>query len=138
MSNLIDMTVQQMAQLMGSEASDREARAMFEVLRERGLEPDEMTDEQFFALIPEAVERAEHITGDESLVLAALNRYRGQWLTYEQIRRAIPYDVWKPSAKAKGAIYDALLNLTDDGYIEHREDRSPHKYEWFWRVGEAR
>lgn len=45
-------------ELMGSETSEAEAKAMQEILAERGLHPDEMTDTEFFTLIPDAIDRA--------------------------------------------------------------------------------
>jgi hypothetical protein len=45
-------------ELMGSETTDAEAEAMSQILKERGLDVEEMSSEEFFALIPEAIERA--------------------------------------------------------------------------------
>ena len=52
------MTIQDLAQAMGSMASEREAIAMQHILRERNLDIDELSDEEFFSLIPEAIKRA--------------------------------------------------------------------------------
>jgi hypothetical protein len=51
-------SVGQMAEWMGSMTSDAEAQAMIEILGERGLDPDEMSDSDFAALIPDAIERS--------------------------------------------------------------------------------
>lgn len=65
------MTLYELQQRMGSDATDAEAEAMAHILRERfaiditliGVdEPDlgeTLTDEEFFRLIPLAIERAE-------------------------------------------------------------------------------
>lgn len=45
-------------ELMGADATDEEAAAMAAILKERGVDPADLSDEQFFALIPEAIERA--------------------------------------------------------------------------------
>jgi hypothetical protein len=45
------------AELMGSVTTDAEARAMVDILTERGLDAAQMSDEEFFALIPEAITR---------------------------------------------------------------------------------
>jgi hypothetical protein len=59
------MSINELMQRMGSEATEIEALAMAALLRERhGIDtkaddsPDDVTDQQFFALIPEAIARA--------------------------------------------------------------------------------
>lgn len=52
------MTANEVQIYMGIGTTEDEAAAMVEILRERGLDVNAMRDEDFFALIPEAVERA--------------------------------------------------------------------------------
>lgn len=52
------MTASEMMELMGSATTEAEADAMIRILAERGLDAKTMDDSAFFALIPEAVERA--------------------------------------------------------------------------------
>ena len=53
------MSIQEIAERMGAATSDAEAAAMLEILRERGIDsPDQLSDEEFFALIPDAIERS--------------------------------------------------------------------------------
>ncbi len=52
------MKTNDLMELMGSAATMAEAEAMETILAERGLSADEMTDEEFFSLIPLAIERA--------------------------------------------------------------------------------
>jgi hypothetical protein len=63
----------QLIELMGSATTDAEAEAMREILKERGLDPDEMSDSEFFALIPEAIERAHRET-----VMAQIAKFAGE------------------------------------------------------------
>lgn len=52
------MSIQEIAERMGAATSDAEAAAMIEILQERGIDsPDQLSDEEFFALIPDAIER---------------------------------------------------------------------------------
>lgn len=52
------MSIQELAERMGATTSDAEAAAMIEILEERGIHsPDQLSDEEFFALIPDAIER---------------------------------------------------------------------------------
>jgi len=48
----------ELQQMMGSMTSNAEAQAMADILKERGLDPQDMTDREFFALVAEAVKRA--------------------------------------------------------------------------------
>lgn len=52
-------TVSELMELMGSETTQAEAKAMSDLLKERTLDPDEMSDSEFFALIPDAIAKAE-------------------------------------------------------------------------------
>ena len=53
------MTHQEILEAMGPETTDAEARAMAEILKERHIEDlRDIRDMDFFALIPEAIERA--------------------------------------------------------------------------------
>lgn len=51
-------TVQELMELMGSATTEDEARAMQDILFEQNLDPREMTDHDFFALIPLAIKRS--------------------------------------------------------------------------------
>jgi hypothetical protein len=52
------MTTNELAARMGNDTTLAEAEAMAAILAERGLNIESMTDEAFFAIIPEAVQRA--------------------------------------------------------------------------------
>lgn len=51
-------TVSEIMELMGNRATEAEARAMLNLLVEKNLDPDEMSAREFFALIPDALIRA--------------------------------------------------------------------------------
>lgn len=51
------MTANEVQIYMGTGTTEDEAAGMIEILRERGLDVNTMRDEDFLALIPEAVER---------------------------------------------------------------------------------
>lgn len=73
-------TIQWLAERMGSMTTDLEAEAMKEILEENNLDVDEMTDKEFFALIPEACERAsktawENVQDAAQTLVAKLNLF---------------------------------------------------------------
>ena len=56
------MTTQQLAEMMGNMTSDREARAMQEILKERDITPDDVNDREWSALVADAVARATEVS----------------------------------------------------------------------------
>lgn len=56
------MNIQELMQRCGSSATEAEAVAMAQILKARGFEDiedlDQLTDDEFFSLIPEAIKRA--------------------------------------------------------------------------------
>jgi hypothetical protein len=66
------MTRNEILEAMGNLTSEPEAQAMEEILEERQLDPIEMTDSEFFALIPQAIERAHRET-----VMAQIAKFAG-------------------------------------------------------------
>jgi len=53
------LTVSEMMERMGSETTEYEAKAMLDILSRRGLDIDDLSDSEFFALIPEAIRDTE-------------------------------------------------------------------------------
>jgi hypothetical protein len=51
--------LQEIRELMGSETTVSEAHAMMQILETRGLDVDDLSDREFFALIPDAIELAQ-------------------------------------------------------------------------------
>ena len=56
------MTTQQLAEMMGNMTSDREARAMQEILKERDITPDDVNDREWSELVADAVARATEVS----------------------------------------------------------------------------
>jgi hypothetical protein len=52
------MTIYELQQRMGADTSDAEAEAMSHIMTELDVALDDITDAEFFALIPKAIERA--------------------------------------------------------------------------------
>ena len=71
-----EKTVYEIMEMMGAMATDEEGRAMRDILDERNLDPDEMTDREFAALIPEAIERAK---------IEKMYGYRTAWYTQREL-----------------------------------------------------
>jgi hypothetical protein len=54
-----EQTISYLQELMGGDTTTAEAKAMKQILDERDLIADDMTDAEFFALIPLAVETSQ-------------------------------------------------------------------------------
>ena len=52
------MKTSEMQELMGTDTTPTQAEAMLELLAERDLTVDTLSDDEFFRLIPEAIVRA--------------------------------------------------------------------------------
>lgn len=61
------MTTEEMQARMGNETTSAEADAMLRLLKKRNLTVDQLTDEQFFKLIPEAVRSIERAELEEAV-----------------------------------------------------------------------